>query len=313
MTSYGEHRVVSIHVLRVYRGQVKDSVTVLTGVSEGDCGFDFETGKQYLVYASRVDSENLFTSICTGTSALEQAGPALRLLRGEAPTPDDLLDRASFYKKFTPKWTGTACGRVTTVDGRPFGKASVDMTEVRDDPFPPRSASDPNLSKPDGSFCIRVISPGKYLLTAETLDSDHDLRWMGYYPGVARNSEATIIEVTAGANLRDLNFTVRKEPVYTVRFRIETSDGTPPPLDHLMVAINSVNRDGLAYHLVQNRRSGNHYAAGYVPPGHYVVSTMIRSDPSEKIPPELSKWQMVKQEVEIPSDSEIVLKLEPVK
>src|ERR1041385_658039 len=54
MTGSGSHRAVTFNVLSSYRGNVSGKVSVLTGLGGGDCGFDFETGKQYLVYASRV-------------------------------------------------------------------------------------------------------------------------------------------------------------------------------------------------------------------------------------------------------------------
>ena len=311
MTEFGSHRAVTFNVLRAYRGNASGNVSVLTGLGGGDCGFDFETGKQYLVYASRINTEILFTSICSGTSSLEDAGPALRFLRGEPPTPDDLLDPQSYYEKFTSQQFGTACGRVTRLDGSALGKASVDMTQVRDEPFPPKSASDPDMSKPDGTFCIPGISPGKYVLTAETTDFDHDFRWMGYYPGVSKRADATIIEVKPGAKLRNLDFTARKESLYTVTFRIQSSDGSPVPLDNLKVRIDSPDRDELAYHLDQHDEDGE-YTMGYVPPGHYVVRTYIQmDDPEQTVPVELTKWRMANQEVEIKSDANIVLKLAP--
>src|SRR4029077_7046055 len=76
MTTVGEHRAVAVRVLRTYRGVASGTVTVMTGLSGGDCGFDFETGKQYLIYASEVGPRMFFTSICTGTESLEEAGPA---------------------------------------------------------------------------------------------------------------------------------------------------------------------------------------------------------------------------------------------
>jgi hypothetical protein len=184
------------------------------------------------------------------------------------------------------------------------------MTQVRDEPFPPKSASDPDMSKPDGSFCIPGISPGKYVLTAETMDFDHDLRWMGYYPGVSKRADATVIEVKAGAKLRNLDFAVRKEPLYTVSFRIQSSDGSPVPLDNLRVRIDSPDRDELAYHLDQHESDGE-FTMGYVPPGHYVVRTYIQIDNEQKIPVELTKWHMANEEVDIKSDANIVLKLNP--
>jgi hypothetical protein len=287
-------------------------MTVLTGMGLGDCGFDFETGKQYVVYADRIDAKNLFTSICSGTSQLEHAGPALRFLHGEKPTSDDLLDVQSYNEKFWPQWTGSACGRVTKPDGSPFDKASIDMSERRDEPFPPYRASDPDLSKPDGSFCIRYLRPGKYLLTAEKTDSDSYIRWMGYYPGVGTHSEALPIEIHAGDNLSDLRFTVRKQVVYTVSFRVVTPDGNPAPTARLGVSIDSPDQDALSYHLTQNRDEEGYYTVGYVPPGRYLVQTYIIPDfETGKAPEELSRWRMAKQEVDISADSKIVVRLNP--
>jgi len=312
MTIGGAHRVVSFHVLRGYRGLTSEDAIVLTGMGAGDCGFDFETGQHYLVYADRIDADALFTSICTGTSPVEQSGPALRFLRGEAATPDDLLGPQKYYDKFFSRWTGTACGRVTKSDGTPFAKASVEVTQIREEPFPPMVAEDPNLSKPDGSFCISAISPGKYLLTAEDIDFKESFRWMGYYPGVATHAEALPIEIRAGDSLADLQFKVTKQRLYTVAFRVTVPDGSALPLGRLGIAIDSRDQDGLAYHLTQNRNESGVYRAGYVPPGHYLVQTYIQPDfENPTVPTQLAKWRMVKQEVDIPTRSEIVLTLAP--
>lgn len=197
MTVQAAHRAVYFQVARAYRGLTSKVVVVLTGMGTGDCGFDFETGKHYLVYADKIDADNLFTSICTGTSLMDHAGPAVRFLRGEPPAPDDLLDIESYYRRVNAQWWGTACGRVTKGDGTPLDKASVSVTQLRDEPFPPERASDPNGSKPDGGFCIPTIAPGKYLLTVERSDYENFFRWMGYYPGVRKHSEAVPIEIHA--------------------------------------------------------------------------------------------------------------------
>jgi len=314
MTMAGAHRAVSFRVLRSYRGLKSEKVIVLTGMGLGDCGFDFETEKRYLVYADRIDADNLFTSICTGTSSLEEAGPALRFLRGEQPTPDDSLDAQTYYEKFHPRWTATACGRVSKPNGTPLDQASVEMTQVRDEPFPPKRESDPNLSKTDGSFCIPNISPGKYVLTAERGVYDANFRWMGYYPGVRKNSEAVPIEIGAGDNLSNLKFVVIGEPLYTVKFRIVTPNGSPLPIHSLGVSVDSPDRDALSYHLAQNGNENGIFYAGYVPACYCTVQTYIQPDPETgKIPPELSKWRMAKQDVTIPSDTEIiVLMLNPL-
>jgi hypothetical protein len=314
MTTAGAHRAVYFQVVRAYRGLASEKTIVVTGMGFGDCGFDFETGKQYLVYADRIDADNLFTSICTSTSPLEQAGPALRFLRGEQPTLDDLLDVQSYYQKFMPQWTGTVCGHATKSDGTPFDGASIEMTEARGEPFPAFRTGDPNLSKPDGSFCIRGLRPGTYLLTGERIDSENFFRWMGYYPGVRKGSEAVPIEIHAGDNLSNVTFAVIREPLYTVKFRIVAPDGSTLPVHSLGVSVDSPGQDALSYHMTQNGNENGIFYAGYVPPCYCTVQTYIQPDPETgKIPPELSKWRMAKQEVVIPSDTEIVvLKLNPL-
>jgi len=306
----GPYRVVSIQVLRAYRGQAAGTVIVLTGMGYGDCGFDFETGKQYLVYADRIDSERLSTSICTGTSPVEHAGPALRFLRGEKPIPDDLLAPETYYDKMRPQWYGMACGRVKKADGTPLADAQVRMTLIRDEPFPPTVAGELESSKSNGSFCIESIRPGKYLLTAEKEVDDANIRWMGYYPGVVKHSEAVPFEARGGDKLSDLNFTVRKQALFTVTFHITTSDGTSPPLKRLAFSVENLDRDALGYRW--NMHEEGDYKLFGVPPGKYLVQTYILPDDSEgKNPVQPVNWQMVRQEVEIQSNSRIELKLSP--
>jgi hypothetical protein len=47
-------------------------VTVTTGHGDGDCGFEFQPGTAYLVYA-RKGEQGLSTSICSRTAAAEHA------------------------------------------------------------------------------------------------------------------------------------------------------------------------------------------------------------------------------------------------
>jgi hypothetical protein len=307
-----QHRVVSLRVLRSYRGDVAGMVSVLTGSGNGDCGFDFDTGSQYLVYADEVEEGVLVTGIYAGTSLLAHADSALRALRGEPPAQDDLLDAETYYKKFAPLWTATVCGQVTNSDGVPLEHAWVQMSQVRDEPFAANTAADSDQSKPDGSFCIRYIRPGKYLLTAERLDAKDLIRWAGYYPWSPDRSQAKEIEVHAAENLAGLHFGLDKVRVHTVLFRIVTSDRSRPPLEALGVTIDPVGPDALAYRLKQPRNINGEFPAEYVPPGNYVVQTYVRPGlKNGKLAAELAKWRMARREMYIATDSEIVLKLSP--
>jgi hypothetical protein len=311
-TKAGSHRVVSAKVLHSYRGEVSGTVTVLTGWDEEDCGFDFMTGDDYLIYADRLGAATLFTNSCTGTSLLAHAGPALRILRGEPPAADDLLDGVSYYNKYAPLWTGTVSGRITKPDGSSLTNAWIEMAQIRDEPYLPRSASHSAISASDGTFCIRDIRPGKYLLSAERLDLKDYLRWAGYFSGAAKEQDATAVQVRAGDVLSDMHFSVGRARVHTVLFRIVTSDGTLLPFDKLGVSVDAADRDALSYHLSQNRNVNGIFPAGYVPPGRYLVQTYIRTPlKNEKLAAILAKWRMTKKEMNISSDSEIVLKLTP--
>ena len=246
--------------------------------------------------------------IAGSTSRREANTSALRVLRGEQPT-QDLLDGETYYKKFGPLWTGTGCGRVTKADGTPFGQAWVDMTQVRNEPFAVNTAADSDQSKADGSFCIRCVRPGKYLLTAERLEVKDYIRWAAYYPGVAKRAARTI-EVHAGEKISDLQFSVGKVPLHTVLFHIVSADGSLLLLAKFGVSIDASERDALAYHLTQTRNTNGEFPAGYVPSGELLVQTYLRPDlKTGKIPAELLRWRMARQEMYIGTDSEIILKL----
>lgn len=202
MTERSEHRVVTMRLVRVYRGDAQVRVTVITGLGTGDCGFDFENGRTYLVYAERLKGDVLFTSICMATASVEESGAALRLLRGEPPLPEDFVDSGTRHREFLKKTMGSVCGRVIMPDGKPLGDAVVELLRVREEPLPAETLerhSDTDNSKEDGSFCVKGSSPGKYLLDALDNDLPDNTRWVGYYCGqsacaagrVALNSSGT--------------------------------------------------------------------------------------------------------------------------
>jgi hypothetical protein len=61
---------VKFKVVKSWKNEFKDAVLITTGRGGGDCGYEFEVGKKYLVYANG-DKNNLRTNICTRTSVFE--------------------------------------------------------------------------------------------------------------------------------------------------------------------------------------------------------------------------------------------------
>ena len=65
---------VALELDRVWKGCAEgDEVVLWTGLGGGDCGYGFEAGKRYLIYAYETDDGALTTSICSRTRPLERA------------------------------------------------------------------------------------------------------------------------------------------------------------------------------------------------------------------------------------------------
>jgi ferredoxin-fold anticodon binding domain-containing protein len=75
-----DRRVVTLRILRVYKGPNGKTVILRTGTSEADCGVDFQAGKTYLVYAYQDAAGQLSTNICTRTRRLWRATADRRYL-----------------------------------------------------------------------------------------------------------------------------------------------------------------------------------------------------------------------------------------
>jgi len=81
---------VLVAVTGYWKGAVVPLMHVYTGEFDGSCGYDFQVGLEYLIYA--VDSvdeccEGVFTSICNRTRLLANAGEDLAFLGDPLPVP----------------------------------------------------------------------------------------------------------------------------------------------------------------------------------------------------------------------------------
>jgi hypothetical protein len=76
---------IILEVSQVWKGPEFTNLVVSTAQSSASCGFEFEFGRDYLVYASG-DETNLQVSLCSRTRLLDDAEEDLTEL-GEAITP----------------------------------------------------------------------------------------------------------------------------------------------------------------------------------------------------------------------------------
>jgi hypothetical protein len=78
---------VDLRVGRRFKGAEADTVTVLTAENGAACGYNFEVGGTYLVYADENDGQ-LAVSLCSRTARIEDAADDLAALGGDtSPSP----------------------------------------------------------------------------------------------------------------------------------------------------------------------------------------------------------------------------------
>lgn len=91
---FGDWRLVSFEVDRYWKIPNENDyrqLIIFTAIDSGACGYDFEVGKAYLVYAASWwhDRSSLYTSIGMRTQPIESAQEDLAFLgKGKAPTKE---------------------------------------------------------------------------------------------------------------------------------------------------------------------------------------------------------------------------------
>ncbi len=63
---------VKVRLVKSWKGKLTKTLTVMTGLDSAMCGYYFEKGKTYLIYAYRDEDKKLNTNICFGQRGLLQ-------------------------------------------------------------------------------------------------------------------------------------------------------------------------------------------------------------------------------------------------
>jgi 5-hydroxyisourate hydrolase-like protein (transthyretin family) len=153
----GEHEYqklkVSFAIEENFRGIEGPVTEVITGLGGGDCGFDFERGERYLVYAYRgQEDKKLYTSICSRTRSLSEAGEDLKYLRGLSSASPGVHIYGEVQKNVGSRSQSTPmAGIKVTIDG---GKKQVETITDFNGQFSiaglPGGAYKVNISLPQG-------------------------------------------------------------------------------------------------------------------------------------------------------------------
>ena len=107
---------VTFQVYTVWKGSVSQTTTTITTARSGSsCGYTFEKGGEYIVYADG-PKNNLSVSLCSRTQPLATAGDDLAVLGvGAAPLADSFEWTASFSYVQIEVLLGTGIGMILLV------------------------------------------------------------------------------------------------------------------------------------------------------------------------------------------------------
>ena len=149
------HQRIRFQVQEAWRGGVEGIVEIRTGAGGGDCGYRFEQGEAYLVYA-HARGGGLSTSICSRTRKLAQASEDLAYLK----------------TAMRPSATGRIYGVVRyQQDSRTRGpdRYIAGYTVQLSDGTRSRTGT----TDADGRFEFTGIAAGKYTISLATPDTEH--------------------------------------------------------------------------------------------------------------------------------------------
>lgn len=144
----GERGAFKFSVEQAYSGVSGTQVEVFTGLGGGDCGFYFEIGRRYLVYAYR-HQDKLGTNICTRTKPFEIAREDLAFL-------GSLSSAASGVTLSGEVRHGDIKGKFVPSDATVIVQGELQRKEVRPDA--------------EGKFSVSGLSPGKFKVSLKLPD-----------------------------------------------------------------------------------------------------------------------------------------------
>ncbi len=166
-------------------------------------------------------------------------------------------------------------GRVVNEFGEPVQRARVQVMAMRytsGRPVPALVASVDPFTDDRGMYRVHGLEPGAYVISAELADAAGDgARYWRSYFGSAGPTEATLVEVSSGQELGNVEVRLRQWPAFRVTGRV--LDPTGQPAMRGTVTLLPSRRSGATVRLPVSATmdSDGHFEFTGVPSGEYVV------------------------------------------
>jgi molybdopterin-binding protein len=168
-------------------------------------------------------------------------------------------------------------GKITEENGEPVVLASVEAIELGRTSAPPRDTKQARFLTDDrGIYRLFGLPPGRYLISAHqtSLAGRNQEQITSYYPGVSSQRMASLVEVTAGAEVTNVDFAFKRRDNSpgVLRGLITLLDGTA-----LQAAtIYAYTRDSQATRVSATPQPDGSYEFTNLPSGSYTVEVLTR-------------------------------------
>jgi hypothetical protein len=270
--------LISFDISRSYSGRQSKTLQLRTGLGGGDCGYPFEVGKQYLVYAFKNESGEFSTGICSPTGPLEDSKGVIASLRGDRVISTDPEPRVPATR---------LCGHIVKNNQASSTENRILLISVGNkSPVP----SDEAQVSDDCSFCATNVSPGEYYLLYVG-GSEEAPTSFGYFPGVAKFSEAETVALKSGQQIENLLLKVPIQASYSVSGTVAAFDKSFADLQP-KVALLRAGQIFLGLNYRQDLSPNGSFTFPNVLPGKYWAIVMVETG-------ENSKWFTKKVEVDV--------------
>jgi hypothetical protein len=189
-------RVTFVAIERYLNVPELPTLDVSTGAGGGDCGFGFDVGERYLVYAWRSESGELTTGICSRTKLLANAAEDVEFLRSMPAKGSG----GRVFGRVLERRRGPAEYRVTDYVPLEGIRVTVQGASVQRDVLSDASGKFEVTGLPLGKLKVQATVPSGYDTRYLTRDVDiRDLRACGavdFYLNLSAVAYGTVLDAS---------------------------------------------------------------------------------------------------------------------
>jgi hypothetical protein len=165
---------ITFRVLRKYKGAPGETVEIHLDSAGSDCSIHAKAGEKWFVYGFSGEKGALTFSRCSRTNWLEGAGADLRFAKGEPAAEEDLIPGGEKFRRDDPELKdggATVSGRVRRADGGSVSDVFVAILPILREEHRFLGIETEQKVAADGTFAIRFLRPGDYIVTAHDSES----------------------------------------------------------------------------------------------------------------------------------------------